>query len=48
MPIPKINAAKSEVGREESLFQKIKSVKFTPTSIVFIFIWFTCTSIFQN
>lgn len=47
MPMPKTNASKNTGEKEKSLLQKIKSVKFTPTSIVLILIGFTCTSTFQ-
>lgn len=46
MPMPK-SSAKSTGSKEESLLKKIKSVKFTPTSIALIVIGFTCTSTFQ-
>ncbi|WP_338032573.1 MFS transporter [Clostridium manihotivorum] len=47
MPMPKTSLGSKGQGKEESLFQKIKSVKFTPTSIALILIGFTCTSTFQ-
>lgn len=47
MPMPKSSSGSNGQAKEESLFQKIKSVKFTPTSIALILIGFTCTSTFQ-
>nr|WP_160679570.1 MFS transporter [Clostridium sp. C8-1-8] len=47
MPMPKTSLDNKGQEKEESLFQKIKSVKFTPTSIALILIGFTCTSTFQ-
>lgn len=47
MPMPKNNAADSKGEKEKSLIQKIRSVKFTPTSVALILIGFTCTSTFQ-
>lgn len=47
MPMPKTSLGNKAQEKEESLFQKIKSVKFTPTSIALILIGFTCTSTFQ-
>jgi predicted MFS family arabinose efflux permease len=47
MPMPKTSLGNKGQEKEESLFQKIKSVKFTPTSIALILIGFTCTSTFQ-
>ncbi|MCM8711593.1 MFS transporter [Clostridium sp. SYSU_GA19001] len=47
MPMPKSSSVKNSSVKEESLLKKIKSVKFTPTSIALILIGFTCTSTFQ-
>nr|WP_206870737.1 MFS transporter [Clostridium zeae] len=47
MPMSKSSLGSNGQVKEESLFQKIKSVKFTPTSIALILIGFTCTSTFQ-
>nr|WP_261852760.1 MFS transporter [Clostridium folliculivorans] len=47
MPMPKSSSDSNGQAKQESLFQKIKSVKFTPTSIALILIGFTCTSTFQ-
>nr|WP_183279732.1 MFS transporter [Clostridium fungisolvens] len=47
MPMPKSSSESNGQTKQESLFQKIRSVKFTPTSIALILIGFTCTSTFQ-
>jgi MFS family permease len=46
MPMPKNETASGTV-KEESLLQKLKSIKFTPTSIALIVVGFTCTATFQ-
>ena len=48
LPMPKSSVVKSTgKDKEESLLQKIKSIKFTPTSAALILVGFTCTSTFQ-
>jgi MFS family permease len=47
MPMPKASSQNASGVKEESLFKKIRSVKFTPVSVALVLIGFTCTSTFQ-